>query len=51
MDLLYLEDGQVKSSPGFYLEMVRFIGFPKSSYRAVIYFSTFVHDMIYACLS
>ena len=51
MDLFYLEDSYVKSSLGFYLEMVRFIGFPGSSYRGVIYFSAFVHDMIYACLT
>ena len=29
---------RVKSSPSFYLETVRFIGFPRSSYRGVIYF-------------
>ena len=51
MDLFYLKDGEVKSSPGFYLETVRFIGFPRSSYRGVIYFSAFVHDIIYACLT
>ena len=38
MDLLYLENSHVKSSPGFYIEMVRFIGFPKLSYCGVIYF-------------
>ena len=31
--------------------MVRFIDFPKSSYRGVIYFSIVVHDMIYYCLT
>ena len=38
MDLLYLEDNQVKSSPGFYLETVSFIGFLRSLYQDVIYF-------------
>ena len=32
-----------------YLETVSFIGFPRSSYRDVICFSAFMHDMIYAC--
>ena len=41
VDLLYLEDSYVISSLGFYLEIVRFISFPKSSYRSVIYFPLF----------
>ena len=51
MDLLYLEDSYVKFSPDFYLKTVRFIGFSGSSYRGIIYFSPFVRDMIYACLT
>ena len=51
VDSLYLEDSWVKSSLGFYLETIHFIDFPGSSYCGVIYFSAFMHDMIYACLT
>ena len=51
VDLVYLGDSYVKPSLGFYLETVRLIGFPRPSYRGIIYFSAFVHDMIYACLT
>ena len=36
---------------GFFLKMVRFIGFPKSSYHYIIYFSAVLHDMIYYYLT
>ena len=51
VDLFYLDDSEVKSSPSFYLETVCLIGFPKLSYRSVIYFSASLHDMIYFCLT
>ena len=41
VDLLYLEDNQVRSSLGFHLEIVCFIGFSTSSYCGVIYFPLF----------
>ena len=51
VDLLYLEGSYVKFFLDFYLETVRFIGFPRSSNRGIFYFSAFVHDMIYARLT
>ena len=41
VDLLYLEDSQVKSSPGFYQ-----FGFPGLSYRVFFIFPHCLHDII-----